>query len=455
MRRQAVPGPKGNFFLGNMLQLQRGFLLFMRESAKQYGDIVQFRVGLSHFYLLNHPDYVHEVLVNQADKFYKTRVVKQVLNRTFGNGLVTSDGDFHKRQRQLVQPSLHPRRIETYAQVMVDHTLRMLDTWQTNQVVDIQREMTNLTLGIVAETLFGANVAETADQVATALTSVVEILNKKLGAVIRAPSWLPTPHNLEERAASKTLDTILMRIIEERKAAGTDKGDFISMLLLAADEASGQKMTDKQVHDEAMTLFLGGHETTTIVLTWVWYLLSQHPNVEAKVLDEMNTVLGGRLPTPADLPHLKYTTQVIHEVMRLYPPLWLFNREAVDEVIIDGYRIRKGETVYILPYMLHHDARFFEQPERFMPERFTEGNEKQIPRYAYLPFGGGPRVCVGQSFAMTEIKLILATVLPRFQFSLVPGQEVKPKTSATLRPKHSIAMELTAREFLGQPSVIG
>jgi cytochrome P450 len=301
-------------------------------------------------------------------------------------------------------------------------------------------------MSIIAKTLFDADVATEAREIGDVITVLLQLLNERFNKLIAIPDWIPTSSNRRLAQASRRLDQLIQRFIDDRRASGEDKGDLLSMLLLARDEDGTGQMTDKQVRDEAMTLFGAGHETTAVALTWTWYLLSQHPEVEAKLHDELDAVLGGRKPTLEDLPHLPYTEKVIKEAMRLYPPAWGTSREPITDVEIGGYPIKKGQTIFINIYGVHRDARFFSDPGRFDPERFSPENEKQIPHYAYLPFGGGPRVCIGNAFAMMEARLILATVAQQYRLKLAPGHQVAPQRVFTLRPKHGMKMIAVRRE---------
>jgi len=451
-KKHQPPGPKGDFLLGNLRQFRRGFLPFMRASIESYGDIVHFRIGLSHIYLVNHPDYIHEVLVAQANKFNKSQLLKRVAGTFIGNGLIVSNGDVHKQQRRLMQPAFHSKRIDKYAQIMVDYSLRMLDGWHQRGPLDIEQEMVKVTSGIVAKTLFDADVSDVASRVHDAMTALQNYAIKRFASPIPVPDWLPTPRNIEKRRAVEELDKILMQIIEERRALAVDKGDLLSMLLLAVDEENGVQMSNQQVRDEALTLFLAGHETTSNALTWTWYLLSQNPEIEAKVVDEVKTVLGGRLPTLKDLPQLQYTEMVFSEAMRLYPPVWILSRQATTDVEVGDYMMQKGSTVFLCALITQRDARYFEEPEKFIPERFAEEQKDRFLQDAYFPFGDGPRICIGNAFALMAAKIILATTVQRYHLSLVPGQEIVPQRLATLRPKYGLQMNAHARvrqdEFL-------
>lgn len=439
------PGPKGQFLIGNLRQFADNRLEYLQHIAREYGDIVFLRFGPRKIYFLNHPDYVHYVLVKHPEKFNKSPLLKKNTRQAIGDGLLTSDGEFHARQRRLVQPAFHTRRISAYADVMVDYTQRMLATWEAGEQRDISHEMMELTMQIVAKVLFDADVSGDAEAIGKAITIGIETVSERVGRPLHLPEWVPTAKNRARRQASALLDTTIMQIINDRRASGEDRGDLLSMLLLAVDEHDGGQMTNKQVRDEAMTLFIAGHETTANALAWTLYLLAQHPEVEAKLLDELTQVLGDRAPGMADLPQLAYTEMVIKESMRLYPPAWVTTRLVVEEAHIGEYAIPKDSICILSPYTLHRDARYFAYPERFDPERFAPGYEERIPKYAYFPFGGGPRVCIGNSFAMMEAQLLLATMLQRFHLTLVPGQNVRPEPLVTLRAHAGIQMQLMPR----------
>jgi cytochrome P450 len=440
------PGPKGSFPGSVLGQMQNRRLEFLLESARTYGDLVHFHIGPRHIYLLNYPDYIHYVLVEAPEKFHKSPNLKRNTRQSIGQGLLTSEGDLHQRQRRLAQPAFHHKRIAAYGDVMVDYTRRMLDTWQPGERRDVAHEMTNLTMQIVAKTLFDADVSDEMDAIGRAISIGIETVGKRITQPVSLPDWIPTPHNIERRRAAKVLEMTITGIINERRESGEDRGDLMSMLLLAVDEEDGGQMTNKQVRDEVMTLFIAGHETTANALAWTLYLLAQHPEVEAKLANELDQILGGRLPTMQDLPRLRYTDMVMKESMRLYPPAWIISREVMENITLGGYDIARGSIVIMSQYVMHHHPRYFDEPERFMPERFAEGWEERVPRYAYFPFGGGPRVCIGNSFAMMEATLVLATIMQRCHLMLVHGHRVEPEPLVTLRPRDGIWMEVAARD---------
>ena len=453
MAIQRPPGPKGVPFLGSVPAFNRERLGFLLDNARHYGDVVYYRLLNYNVYQLNHPDYIQEVLVNQAEQVNKGKLDKAVLSQTVGTGILTSEGEFHRAQRKLMQPAFHHKRIEAYGQVMTDYTARMLKSWRAGQTLDIHEAMTTLTMQIVSKTLYDADMSNASDAIGEAVHVVNQIGGQQFQQGYVPPKWLPTRQNRQSRQAIKKLDALMMPIIEERRKSGEDKGDLLSMLLLAQDEDSGNGMTDRQVRDEAVTLFVAGHETTSNLLSWAWHLLAQHPQAEARLHDEVDSVLGGVAPTLADLARLPYTDWVIKEALRLNPPAWILNgRTPLTDLEVGGYTIPTGSLIFISPYVMHRDPRYFDNPDAFIPERWADGLDKRIPRYAYFPFGGGPRVCIGNQFALMEAKLVLATIAARYQLALASSEPVELDPLITLRPKAGIDMRLTTRQVKRQPA---
>jgi cytochrome P450 len=426
------------------IALRRDPLGKFTELFQAYGDTFHLQFGETHVFTLSHPDHFHEVLVEKAASFYKAadyKDEKRGLARFLGSGLVTSDGDYWKRQRRLAQPAFHARRIEAYAQTMVDFTQDMLNTWQYNHTVDVAEEMTALTLRIIAKTQF--NTAMTADirQIAEAVTTFQQFVT----GIDIFPLWVPTPAHLKQKQHKQRMDEIIYRLIRERRAPGNDEGDLLSMFLETFDDDGGG-MTDRQIRDEMATVFLAGHETTANALNWIWYLLSQHPQVQARLHNEIDSVLQGKPPTMADLKRLPYVEMVIKEAMRLYPPVWQMSRQAIADVEIGGFRVPRGSHVTLVQYFTHRDPRWWDYPEQFIPERFTPEQEKQRYRYAYLPFSNGPRVCIGNHFAMLEASLIVASIAQHFELALQPEHQVMPEALIALRPKGGLPMILQHRQ---------
>ena len=429
-----------------------GVLMAAAQVAAHHGHLVDLRFGPVSRFVVCHPDLVRQIYVEEAAKFYKTQQVKDILGPSLGNGLLISDGEFWRRQRKLAQPAFHHKRIEGYATTMVDFTTRMLSKWETDlqtSTREIDQDMMQLTMEIVSKCLFDADVANDASELGEAITTGNELASARFTKLLVPPTWVPTRDNKRAAQAIETIDQVLMRFIHERRADGVDalreRNDLLSMLLLAVDEDDGGGMTDKQARDEAFTLFVAGHETTATTLTWVWYLLSQNPAAEAKLHEELDRVLGERTATLADLAQLPYTDWIIKETLRMYPVAWITSREAIEPVQVGGYDFDKGAVFFLSPYVLHHDATYFEAPEEFRPERWAGDFEKQLPRFAYFPFGGGPRVCIGNTFALMEAQLLLVTIAQRFQMRLDPDQVIEPLPLITLRSKYGLKMEVVRR----------
>ncbi len=446
--KKMPPGPKPKIPGRNLLALRRDPLGFFQNLTRQYGDIVYFKLGSQPVYLINHPDYIKEVLVTRNASFMKGRGLQRA-KKLLGEGLLTSEGDFHRRQRRLSQPAFHRQRIAAYAEVMSSHAARIGDSWQDGATFDIGQEMMRLTLGIVGKTLFDAEVESEAAEIGEALTAAIEMFKTVTTPFADLMDKLPLARNKRFFEAKERLDTTIYRIIQARRASGEDRGDLLSMLLQAQDtEGDGGSMTDLQLRDEAMTIFLAGHETTANALTWTWYLLSQHPQVEAKLQAELDTVLAGRLPTFEDLPKLKYTEMVLSEAMRLYPPAWLLGRRALEDCQIGGYDIPANSIVLMSQYLTQRDPRYFSNPNKFEPERWTAEMRGNLPKYAYFPFGGGPRICIGEAFAWMEGELLLATLAQQWQFRHDPTHQVALQPLVTLRPKYGMRMRVERRKIL-------
>jgi cytochrome P450 len=429
------------------LAFRRDPLSYLTRLAREHGDIVYFNVGARRAYLLNHPDLVRDVLVNHQDHFHKGRALQRS-KRLLGEGLLTSEGEHHRRQRRLAQPAFHKKRIESYGDVMVAYTARHTARWRDGDDVDIAREMMRLTLAIVGKTLFNADVEEDADRIAGALTEIMELFNMLVLPYSEYLEKLPLPQTRRFERARAKLDSIIYRIVEERRRDPSDAGDLLSMLLAARDVEGDQSgMTDQQIRDEVMTLTLAGHETTANALSWTWYLLAQHPEVERRLHAELDEVLdqGRRLPTVEDLPRLRYTEMILSESMRLYPPAWAVGRLAIKDYEVRGYAVPAGSLVLVSQYVMHRDARFFAEPERFEPARWTPEAKEARPAYSYFPFGGGARRCVGEGFAWMEGVLLVATIASRWRMRLDSGRRVETYPRITLRPRRGVRVALESR----------
>ncbi len=436
------PGPSGALSRWSFGPLNENPLDYFTRLAREYGDIVGIRLVTFRTIFVNHPDSIEEVLVANARKYIKGRVLRA--NRhVFGEGLLTSEGDFWLRQRRLAQPAFHRAQIASYAATMVEYAQRLLESWQNGEERDAHQEMMRLTLQIVAKTLFDADVARDTQDVRKSLELLLE-LGANFRRTLFVPHWVPTPTNLRIKHEIALIERILYRIISERRASGRDTGDLLSMLLHAQDE-DGSRMTDRQLRDETITLFLAGHETTATALSWAWWLLAQNPTAEAKLHAELDTVLGGRSPSLDDLSKLPYTGNVITEALRLYPPAWGLARVVIEDHEIAGYSVKKGMGVAMAQWVVHRDARWYDAPEEFRPERWEGDFLKRLPRFAYFPFGGGPRQCIGNAFAVMEATLILATIAQKYRLRLVPGHPVVPLASITLRPRYGMRVLLELR----------
>jgi cytochrome P450 len=443
--RRLPPGPRGHFLLGSLPDLRRDQLGFYAACAREFGDLVPLRFAGRRGILVCHPDHIEEVLVARSRDFHKSPGVR-LLQPLLGNGLLLAEDDTWLRQRRLVQPAFHRQRVAAYGEVMTAYTTRRLAHWKDGDTLDVHAEMMALTQAIVAKTLFDADVSEEAHAIGDALQILMEDFGARLGSLRQLlPSWVPTPANLRAGRAIRRLQRIVQRIIAGRRRKGEDRGDLLSMLLHAQDAADGTRMSDRQVRDEVMTLFLAGHETTAVALSWTWYLLGRHPEVDAHLAGEIEATLGGRPPTVADLPRLPYADMVVTEAMRLYPPAYGLGRQAVRPTEIDGYAVPTDTIVIIPTWVIHRDARWFADPEAFRPERWSDAENRRLPRFAYLPFGGGPRQCIGNGFAMMEAVLLLTTIAQRFRLDLAPGQRITPTPYVTIRPEPGPRVVLTRR----------
>jgi cytochrome P450 len=410
---------------------------------RQYGPFVRTRLPLQ-LYFVADPACIEEILVKKADSFRKDRT-SRLLSRVVGNGLLVNEGDSWRRQRRLLQPAFHHRQLQAYADVMVGAIDKAAATWQAGQVRDVHEDMMGVTMNIVAEALFGADISADAHHLGRIIAELMEEFGRILGLAARfqPPAWVPTATNRQFRRSARKVDEVILAIIDARRKQGGDRDDLLSLLIRARDEDGGA-MTDAQVRDEAVTLFLAGHETTALTLTYALHLLATHPEHQARLADELARVLAGRTPSLGDLETLKYTDAVVLEAMRLYPPAWVMARQALTDVEIGGYHFRKGAEFVMSPWVLHRDPKSFEDPTAFKPERWDGDLAHRLPRFAYFPFGGGPRVCIGNRFAMMEAKLVLARTLQRFRFEVTPETNLTLFPSVTLRPRNGVRLRLAA-----------
>ena len=436
-----LPGPEGKYIVGSLVDLGSDPLGFLTQCAREYGDIVPMRLGLTPACLITNPDYIESVLKNR-ELFIKSRGFR-VLKTLIGEGLLTAEGESWFWQRRLAQPVFHQHRINSYGTVMVEYAERMLSTWNEGETRNIHAEMMRLTLQIVMETIFSAQVDEGEAKVVThALDVAMDWFESKRKQGFLVWEWFPRPGNVRYRQAIAQMDAAIYKLIEQRRSSGEDTEDLLSMLMIARDEETGQQMNDKQLRDELATLMLAGHETTANALAWTWMLLSQHPQVRDKLQDELDRVLAGRSATIADIPQLRYTSRIIKESMRLYPPVAIFGREAARDCTIGDYTIPEGCLIQISQWVMHRHPRYFENPAGFQPDRWTDDFEKQLPRGVYIPFGDGPRICIGKGFAQMEAILLLATIAQKFQLNLIFDRALVPQASITLRPDRGIKVQL-------------
>jgi cytochrome P450 len=428
-----APGPGGRYGLRNIVRFTSDQLVFLRELADRYGDVVEVTLLGRQWYLVSHPDDIEYLLVKQS-RIMGRDDYATVLERALGLGLLTSDGELWKRQRRLMSQAFVPKRIQSYAEAMVRVTEAGIRSWEHGQTRNLHLEMSRITMEVVADVLFGASIGPgEAETVREAMEVINEFFANSPEAMVKLAPWVPTPRNLRMRRAVGQIDELIFRIIAARRK-GEPKDDLLGTLLSAQDD-DGSRMSDRQLRDEAVTLFLAGHETTALTLAHTLFLLSKHPAVERALHEELTRVLGGRLPTAADVKSLPLTERILKESMRLFPPAWTTGREALEDVEVKGYRIPKGAQILVTQWVVHHDPRWFPNPEGFDPDRWLPERAKDLPRFAYFPFGGGPRVCIGNHFAMMEATLLLAVIVQRWQCELLPGQRLELKPSVTLRQK--------------------
>lgn len=428
-----VPGPTSWVPGATFLAFRRNPLDFFMRTARTYGDIAQFSFGPQQFYLVSHPEWIEDVLVNSAKRFSKG-VALQRAKRLLGEGLLTSEGQAHLKQRRTIQPMFHRQQVQRFADAMVSHALRWRESIQPDTAIDVTGEMGALTLAIVGETLFSSNVQGDTDEVREALHDAVQSFGIAFLPGLEYFEKLPLPMFTRVRKARERLDRVIHRVIEDRRSGGDAANDLVSMLLAARDpeNPNAAGMTDLQIRDEAMTIFLAGHETTANAMAWTWHLLGSAPAVEARLHSEIAQVLGSRTPTVEDVPKLEWTRAIIAESMRLFPPAWTMGRRAIEPHVIAGHHISKGDLVIMSQYVVHRDPRWWPEPDAFKPERWLA--EARRPKYAYFPFGGGTRICIGESFAWTEAILLLATIAQRWKFT-PEGPPPVPEPRITLRPK--------------------
>jgi cytochrome P450 len=437
---------KSHPLVGNLLEFTKDRLGLLQRMAHE-GDVTGMRFGPFPGILFNRPEYVHNILVEHSYDFDKGDAIHKVFRPAIGNGIFSSEGNFHRYQRKLIAPSFQPRHIACYAENMGQYGEQIQQTWGDGTVIDINQQMTCLTMSIIGKALFDADVFTLTDELGAAMAITAEYVAHALSVLVPIPYSWPTHRNHRMHRAVEVLRNRIQSFIDERRTNPSERNDFLSLLLQARNE-DGKPMSDQQIMAECLTLFGAGHETTATALAWSWYLLCQHPEIYQKVQQEVDSVLQGRTPTYADLAHLPYCLQVFKEAMRIYPPAYVMSRRALREIEIDGYHVPKNWVIIISPYTLHRRTEYFPDPEKFDPDRFASEREKQLPRYAYLPFGAGPRICIGMYFSMMEGHLLLATLAQRVSFSLIPGQKIVPDPihHLALRPAGQVSVLVKRRQ---------
>lgn len=445
---RVAPGPAGKFLVGSTLDFQKAPLLFCLKMAEQYGDICKFRVGLDTWHLVNRADFIHDITVKKASIFHKPRLAKRLWKQFLGNGVLSVDGDEWRRLSKMIKPGFHKKRIDAYGEIMVQHTLEMLQTWKNERREDVCEDMTGLTLRIVAKTLFDADVTggET-DIVGTSMRTLQECMVEHINMPLPVPRWWPGSTNQRKLKAIGDIENIVRSIIDERRSSGVDHGDLLSMMVFAEDE-NGNGLDDTELRDQAMTLIFAGHETTAMALGWMCYLMGQHPQVVAAMREEMSQAVGNRRLTTQDLGNLPYLEMVVKESMRILPSVWAFMRQPTEDVQMGDYVIPKGDQVLISPYVIHHNPRYFDNPSEFRPERFLTENEKKLPKGAYVPFAAGARVCLGKSFAMMEARLILGTMVQNVDFSVADDFKLDFLSQLSLSPRGGLPMNVELTQDL-------
>lgn len=425
--------------------MQRRPLTFLTRISREFGDVTRFTVTRHSAWFVNHPDLVHQILVADSAKFVKGRALERA-RIVMGEGLLTSDGDKHRRQRRLSQPAFHRQRLRTYAETMAQAARERRDAWRDGDEFDAVSEMMSLTLVIVGRALFSMDVADDAQRVRDALAVLVASFNRIMMPMAPLLLKLPLPANRRMLEAKQTLDDIILRLARERRASGRDSGDLLSTLVFAEDaDHPGEHLDDEEVRDQLMSIFLAGHETTALTLTWFWWLLARHPDVEVRLQAELASVLGGREPGPDDLRNLPFTEKVIKETLRLYPPGWAIGRRAIAPLTLGGFPVAENTFCLTSPYVMQRDPRFYAHPDAFDPDRWTPEFAETLPKFAFFPFGGGPRTCIGEGFAWMELILVVATLAQRWRLHLLPGPEPTPVAGITLRPGRPIRMRLQRR----------
>jgi len=432
------PGPRDLPYVGQAWNFARDPLRFLAGTARQYGDIAYFNLGRIPVFYVSSPEYVWGVLVAQRAKF-EISTMRTRLEPALGTGIITARGELHARQRRLMQPVFRKSRIESYAGIMVDYAQRARAGWRHGEEINATEEMMKLAMALAAKTLFGHDIEDDSDGVSRNLSILLGFFTRLMSPFLQLSLKLPLPSTFRFRSAVRELDAVIYRMIEQRRKGASTGEDLLSLLVQAKDDETNAYMTEKQLRDEIFTLLMAGHETTANVLGWAIYLLAQHPQIDARLHAEVRSVAGGRERLDAaDAERMPYARMVITEVMRLYPPVWFIGRTALEDVAIGGYTIPRGASVLMSQYVMHRDGRYFDEPEAFRPERWTREFQERLPRGAFFPFSAGDRHCLGEGFAWLEALLALGSLVERWRFELVPGQDIRPSPSITLRPNTGV-----------------
>lgn len=443
-QRHTIPGPDGDPVIGNTRSFADDPLRFVTEVAREYGPVARYDVGTEELVQVEDPDAIAHVLVQNNQAYEKGERFQASLRPTLGSGLLTSEGEFWREQHHTMQPAFHPDMLEGYADVMADYTERMLESWTDGEVRNVHEDMMQLTVEIAAKALFDVDIREEEGAVADALEAVMDYSSSRMRSPVEIPRWLPTPGNRRFEEAQETLDDVVDSIIAEHRSSETPRaGDDVLSLLLNATDHTDAPLTDEQIRDEVVTVLLAGHETTALALTYTLHALGRYDDARASLQSEVDAVLGGRTPGYDDLDALDDTERTVKEGMRLYPPVWQVVREATERDVVGGYEIAPGTTVAMHQWIVHRDPQWYDDPTAFDPDRWTSAFEKELPPFAYFPFGGGPRRCIGDRFAMQEARLALATIVRDWELEPVEALSFAP--SITLRPDGDVEMQVVRR----------
>jgi cytochrome P450 len=446
MKTLVPPGPSPQAMLLNLRKIRSDPLGFLVDCAQSYGDVVRFPLGSRQAIFINSAEGIKHILQDNHTNYNKDTFQYNALATITGRGLLTNDGDSWLRQRRLAQPAFHRQRLAGFAAMMVASTQRILEQWEKSSregiPIDVDAEMMRLALEIVGKALFSIDLSREAGTLTSAVLSALDHIMLRARTLVVPPDYVPTPQNLSFRAALATLDHAVEEIIATRQNNADAHQDLLAMLMKSNDADTRKSMTPRQLRDEIITLLIAGHETVASSLTWTWYLLSKHPAVRQRLHSDLTTMLGGRSPLAEDLESLNYLRATINEALRLYPPAWIITRKAIDGDEVSGFPISPGTLIILSPYTIHRHPGYWQQPEGFDPERFMIEPTLKPPRYAYIPFGGGPRLCIGNEFALMESALVMAVIIPRFRLDLLPGREIRVEPLVTLRPHSGLWMNV-------------